>query len=157
MPLSYVAISKASAKDKPYKLTDGGGLHLLVQPNGSKLWRFRYRFGGRENMMALGAFPTTPLAEARTKRDQAKRLIAAGTDPSNQKKLDKISAATAAQNTFGAVVAEYLANMEANGNSETTLSKKRWMLQDLAAPLANRPIADIVAAEILDILKRRSA
>src|SRR5205807_3777101 len=74
--------------------------------------------------------------------------------PSNQKKLDKISAATAAQNTFGAVVVEYLSNMEEKGNSETTLSKKRWMLQDLAAPLANRPVADIVAAEILDILKR---
>src|SRR5712692_11729356 len=115
MPLTQFAISKAARGNKPYKLTDGGGLHLLVQPNGSKLWRFRYRFGGRENMMALGAFPTTPLAEARTKRDQAKRLIAAGTDPSNQKKLDKISAATAAQNTFGAVVAEYLANAEEGG------------------------------------------
>lgn len=154
MSLTQFAIVKAVAKDKPLKLSDGGGLHLLVQPGGSKLWRFRYRFAGRENMMALGAFPTTSLAEARTKREQAKKLIEAGIDPSRQKKLDKIRAATSAQNTFGAVAAEYLANMAANGAAETTISKNRWMLLDLAAPLANRPIAEIVPAEILDILKR---
>lgn len=154
MSLTQFAIVKAVAKDKPLKLSDGGGLHLLVQPGGSKLWRFRYRFAGRENMMALGAFPTTSLAEARTKREQAKKLIASGIDPSRQKKLDKIRAAASAQNTFGAVAAEHLANMAANGAAETTISKNRWMLLDLAAPLANRPIAEIVPAEILDILKR---
>ena len=72
MPLTQLAILKAVAKDKPLKLSDGGGLHLLVQPNGSKLWRFRYRFVGRENMVALGAFPTTSLADARRKRTRRK-------------------------------------------------------------------------------------
>lgn len=154
MSLSHFAIDKAAASDKPYKLSDGGGLHLLVQPNGSKLWRFRYRFAGRENMLTFGAFPATSLSAARSKRDEAKKLIAGGTDPSAKRRLDKIAAATAAQNTFGAVAAEYLANMEANGAAEATKSKNRWMLEDLAAPLAGRPIAEIVPAEILDVLRR---
>jgi integrase len=154
MSLTQFAILNAVAKDKPLMLSDGFGLHLLVQPNGSKLWRFRYRFGGRANMLTFGAFPTVSLAAARSKRDDARKLLSDGADPSAKRKLDKIAAATTAQNTFGAVAAEYLAHMEANGASESTLSKNRWMLEDLAAPLANRPIAEIVAAEILIVLKR---
>src|ERR1700720_352365 len=138
MSLSNFAIAKARAKEKPIKLSDGDGLHLLVKPGGSKLWRFRYRFGGRENMLALGAYPAVSLADARSKREQARRLLADGKDPSVKKKLDKIAAATAAQSTFGAVATEYLANMEANGASEATLSKNRWMLEDLASALGAR-------------------
>jgi integrase len=154
MSLSNFAIAKARANDKPIKLSDGDGLHLLVKPGGAKLWRFRYRFAGRENMLAFGAYPAVSLSGARSKRDDARKLLADGKDPSVKRKLDKIAAATAAQNTFGAVAAEYLANMEANGASEATLSKNRWLLEDLATPLAARPIAEIVPAEILDILKR---
>ncbi len=154
MSLSHFAILKAAKSAKPYKLSDGDGLHLLVQPNGSKLWRFRYRFAGRENMLTFGAFPETSLADARLKREEARKLIAAGSDPSVKRKLDKIAAATVTQNTFGAVAAEYLANLEAQGAAEATKNKNRWMLEDLAAPLAGRPIAEIVPAEILDVLKR---
>ena len=154
MSLSQFAILNARAKEKPYKLSDGDGLHLLVRPNGSKLWRFRYRFAGRENMLALGAFPAISIANARSKRDEARKLISAGSDPSVKKKLDKIAAVTATQNTFGAVAAEYLANLEAQGAAEATKNKNRWMLEDLAAPLARRPIAEIVPAEILEVLRR---
>ena len=154
MALTRFAIDKAAPKSKPFKLSDGDGLHLLVQPNGSKLWRFRYRFAGRENMLTFGAFPTISLATARTKRDEARRLLADGSDPGVKRKLDKIAAATAAQNTFGAVVTEYLANMAATGASEKTINKNRWLLEDLAKPLSARPIAEIVPAEILTILKR---
>jgi len=94
------------------------------------------------------------LAAARTKRAEARNLLAAGADPAVKRKLDKIAAATAAQNTFGAVAAECLANMEAIGASKSTINKNRWLLNDLAAPLANRPIAEIVPAEILAVLKR---
>ena len=96
MALTQFAIQKAVATDKPIKLADGGGLHLLVQPGGTKLWRFRYRFLGRENMLAFGAFPLITLVEARKKRDDAKRLIADGTNPSAKRKLDKITATSAA-------------------------------------------------------------
>jgi integrase len=154
MSLTQFAIVKAVAGDKPIKLSDGGGLHLLVKPGGSKLWRFRYRFCGRENMLAFGAFPTVTLAEARTKREEARKLLADGSDPAVKRKLDKIAAETANRNTFGAVVTEYLGNLEAAGSSASTISKNRWLLDDLAAPLARRPIAEIVPAEILTILKR---
>jgi hypothetical protein len=136
MALTQTAIVKSVAKDKPLKLSDGGGLHLIVQPSGSKLWRFRYRFGGKENMLSLGSFPIITLSAARSKRDEAKKLLAEGTDPSTKRKLDKIAAATSAQNTFGAVAAEYLANLEKNGCAEATLSKNRWLLTDLASPLS---------------------
>lgn len=154
MPLTQTTVVKTLAKDKPIKLSDGGGLHLLVHPSGSKLWRFRYRFGGKENMLSFGSFPIITLATARSKRDEAKKLLAEGTDPAAKRKLDKIAAATSAQNTFGAIAAEYVANLEANESAEATVSKNRWLLLDLAAPLSKRPIADIHPAEILDILRR---
>jgi integrase len=154
MSLSQLAILKAVAKDKPLRLYDGEGLHLLVQPGGGKLWRFRYRFAGRENMLALGSFPTITLSAARRKREDARRLLADGIDPAAERKLNKLAAITAAQNTFGALAKEYLGILEANGAAETTLAKNRWMLERLAAPLSSRPITQIVPAEVLNVLKR---
>lgn len=152
--LSDLAVRKAGPTERPYKLADGGGLHLLVQPNGAKYWRLKFRYAGKEKLLSFGRYPIITLADARSRRDQAKKLLAAGTDPSAQKKLNKIAVATAAQNTLGAVAAEYLANLEANGAAESTISKNRWLLEDLASPLATRPIAEISPAEILDLLKR---
>jgi len=129
-------------------------LHLLVTPGGSKLWRFRYRFGGKQLMISFGAFPEVSLATAREKRDAARKLIANGKDPSQQKKLDRVVAATAANNTFGAIAEEHLTTLKENGAAEATLNKVRWLLLDLASPLAQRPIAEITPAEILVILKR---
>jgi integrase len=154
MSLSHFQITKARPQVKPYKLTDGEGLHLLVQPGGGKLWRFRYRFAGRENMLALGPYPAVSLADARAKRDDARKLLAAGTDPSAHRKESKVAAATAAGNTFAAIADELLARKEANEAASSTMSKNRWMLKDLASPLADRPIAQITAAEILQLLKR---
>jgi len=91
------AVTSAAAKDKPYKLTDGDGLHLLVRPNGSKLWRMRYRFNGQENTLAFGMFPATTIAKARAKRDEARALLASGMNPSVKRKLDKIASITAAR------------------------------------------------------------
>lgn len=154
MALSFLAVTNARAQNKPYKISDGDGLHLLIQPNGHKFWRFRYRFAGTEKMLALGKFPITSLADARSRRDEARKLLEAGTDPSVQKKLDKIAAATAARNTFGLIADEYVANMVATNAAAATVSKNTWLLKDLAAPISNRPIAEITPAEILDLLKR---
>jgi len=87
-------------------------------------------------MLALGSFPQVALASARTKRDDARKLIADGKDPSQQKKLDRIIAATAANNTFDAIAEEHLAALEENGAAEATLKKVRWLLFDLASPLS---------------------
>jgi len=135
MPLTSLALQNAKPKEKPYKLSDGDGLFLLVQPSGSKLWRFRYRFAGKENTLALGPFPEVPLAAARGKRDNARTLIVEGKDPSQHKKLERIAAANAANNTFGAIAEELLASMKESGAAEPTLSKNRWLLLSLAAPL----------------------
>ena len=106
MPLTQFTIINAKPSEKDYKLADGAGLHLLVQRNGSKLWRFRYKFCGRENMLTFGPFPLTSLSNARTKRDEARALLASGMDPSVKRKLDKIASVTAARNTFGDVAAD---------------------------------------------------
>lgn len=152
--LNDLAIRKAKPREKPYKLSDGAGLFVAVQKSGAKLWRIKYRFGGKEKLLSVGAYPTVSLAFARKKRDEVKEQLAGGVDPSVQKKLEKLAAAKAAENTFGAVAAELLDNMAANRLAESTLNKNRWMLQVLAAPLAKRPIAEIAAIEILDVLKR---
>src|SRR5579863_4438514 len=101
MSLTHTEVLNARKRDVAYRLIDGEGLQLHVQPSGSKLWRFRYRYMGKENMLAFGSFPEVSLSAARTKRDDAKKLLASGLDPSTQRKLDKIAAAVAAANTFG--------------------------------------------------------
>lgn len=155
MALSQLAITNAKSKDKPYMLLDGEGLHLQVHTSGSKLWRLRFRFSGKANMMSLGPFPAVSLKDAREKRGEIKKQIAAGIDPSLRKKLDRISATS--PNTFGAIADEYIANLKANDAADITISKKRWFLEDLAAPIRNRPVNEIVPAELLDILKKIEA
>lgn len=154
MFLTSLAIQNARPRQKPYKLADGGGLHLLVRPSGTKLWRFRYRFAGKENMLALGSLPAVSLASARSKREAARKLIAEGIDPSQQRKHHKLVAAIAARNTFAAIVEEHLQTLADNRAAASTISKNRWLLQDLAAPLSRRPIAEITPVEILVILKK---
>ncbi len=154
MVLTHFDIKNAKPAEKPYKLFDGGGLYLLVQPSGNKFWRLKYRFLGTERVLSFGAYPLFSLAEMRAKRDEAKKLIASGTDPNVKKKLDRIAAETAAQNTFSLIADEFLANMIAKGASAATITKNTWLLKDIAAPIANRPIAEITPAEILDLLKR---
>ncbi len=153
MPLSDLQIRKTKQRDKPYKMADGLGLFLQVNPSGSKLWRFKYRFLDKEKLLAIGAYPLISLADARKKRDQAREQIAAGTDPSVRKQLDRIEAKTKARITFKAVADEYYAGLEDRNLAAATLRKKRWHIDDLAKPLHNRPIDQISAAELLQLLK----
>ncbi len=154
MPLTAFNVEHAKPKATAYALVDGGGLHLRVTESGRRLWRFRYRFAGKANMLSFGAFPEVSLASARAKRDEARTLLADGRDPSQNRKLERLAAAAAANNTFGAVAEEYLRGREQTGAAATTMIKNRWMLHSLAAALTKRPIADITAAEILLILKK---
>lgn len=154
MQLSEFSIRKAKPAERPIKLADGGGLHLLITPNGSKLWRLKYRFAGKEKLLSFGPYPIVSLAEARRKRDEAKKLLIEGTDPSTKKKLDDLAASAAAATTFGAIAREVLENKQANDAAGATMDKNRWLLEQLAAPLGNRPIAEITAAEILQLLKQ---
>ena len=103
MTLSHFDLKNAKVADKPYKLADGGGLFLYVQPNGSRHWRMKFKFLGKEGLLSFGAYPLFSLAEAREKREEAKKLIAQGIDPGVKKKLDRIKAEVAAANTFGLI------------------------------------------------------
>ncbi|MFT4117868.1 MAG: tyrosine-type recombinase/integrase [Bradyrhizobium sp.] len=154
MALSDFSIRSAKPRQKPFKISDSGGLHLLVQPGGGKLWRLKYRFGGKERLLSFGPYPATGLADARQKRDGAKKLLASGVDPSEERRKEKIATAISQNNTFGAIASEYIAGKETSGTAATTISKLKWLLEDLAAPLAERPISSITPAELLDLLKR---
>jgi hypothetical protein len=92
MPLSDFACRNAKPKDKPYRLADGDGLYLLVQKSGSKLWQLRYRYLEKENILSFGKYPLVSLLDAREKRDEAKRLLIGGINPSTRRKEEKIAA-----------------------------------------------------------------
>jgi len=153
LALSEFKISKAKPRDKAYKLYDSFGLFLLVSANGSKLWRQKYKYMGKERLMTHGAYPAVSLAKARRRRDAIREQLADGIDPSAKRKLDQISAEIQARTTFMLIAEEYLANMQERGRAPTTMKKKRWILLDLAAPLHKRPISEITSAEVLYLLK----
>jgi integrase len=152
--LTQVAITAAKPKAKPYKLSDTAGLSLLIGTGGSKLWRFRYRFGGKEKMLSFGSFPDVTLAQARAKRDEARQTLAGGTDPAKKRKEEKTAASISAGNTFEVLATEYIDKIRKEGAAAPTLKKNAWLLLDLASPLAKRPVAEILPAEILDLCKR---
>ena len=153
MALSDLQIRKAKQKDKPYKMHDSLGLFLLVNPNGSKLWRQKYKRLGKERVIAHGSYPAVSLAEARRKRDAIRLEIDSGNDPAQQKKLDKIAAETQARMTFKLVAEEFLEDAAQRDLAPATMRKKRWYLMDLATPLHERPIGEIKPPEVLYLLK----
>lgn len=142
------------ANDKDYKRSDGGGLFMLVTTTGSKLWRFGYRFDAKQKLLSIGQYPATSLAEARIKRDNAKKLLAGGIDPSADRKEERRNARLARANTFEVVAEELMNKFEAEGNAPTTLKKKRWLLDFANNEFGKRPIAAIKAPEILDALRK---
>lgn len=155
MPLTDLALRNAKPRDMPYKLFDGGGLHLLVNPSGSRIWRLAYRFAGKPKQLSFGPYPTVSLADARQKREDAKKLLLDGQDPSTARKLEKVNAAIAKGNTFALLAAEYIERLERRGAAEGTLAKNRWLLETLAGPaLGSRPIGEITPVEVLSVLQR---
>jgi integrase len=157
MPLTDRQIRNLKPQNRPAKHSDGGGLHLLLTPQGAKLWRQAYRFAGKQKTLALGSYPLTSLSEARQKRDEAKKLLIKGVDPAQQARLDRIARQARALNTFDAVADEFLAKVTGDGRAAVTLSKKRWLLSMARAAFGSRPISEISAAEILIPLREVEA
>lgn len=154
MPLTDVKVRTAKPLDKPYKLADGGGLYLLVNPNGSRYWRMKYRVLGREKLLSIGVYPDVPLAMARQKRDEARRSLAAGDDPGAIKKAQKQAKKIATANTFEAIAREW-----------HKAKADRWSLRyreeildtfekDIFPYIGFKPIAEIKPLELLETLKR---
>lgn len=140
---------------KPYpKLTkhsDGGGLQLWVQPNGSRLWRLAYRYAGKQKLLSLGTYPALSLADARQARADAKKLLASGIDPATEKKLRQ---AEAAGSTFRAIAGDYLERKRRAGCSENTITRDKRLLEVAYPLLGNIPIRTINAPMVLKALRK---
>jgi integrase len=149
-----LALRNARARSKPFKLSVGGGLYLLVQTSGTKLWRLAYRFDGRQKLLSLGPYPNVSLVEAREARDAAKKLLAQGLDPSIERKAKRHAAKFSRQNTFNAIANELMAKFEKEGDAKATLKKKNWLLKLVAGELGSLPISEIRAPQILETLRK---
>jgi len=154
MPLTDMQVRNLKASSKPLKVSDGGGLYVMVTPQGSKLWRMAYRFAGKQKTLAIGTYPTVTLERAREARSAARRLLSDGTDPSATKKADKRQQRLVAENTFRAVADEYVEKLRREGRAPATLSKVEWLLGLVGPALGQRPISSISSAEVLDVLRR---
>lgn len=151
--LTEPKIKAARPKEKPYKLFDERGLYLFVTPSGGRLWRLKYRLNGKEKLLALGAYPDVPLKRAREKRDEARRLIADGIDPSAQKKAERQASA----DTFSALAKEYLQVKRSSLNPKT-IAKAQWLLDDWLNPsIGSIHVKKLRAAEVLAVCRRLEA
>ncbi|MCW1754470.1 tyrosine-type recombinase/integrase [Rhizobium acaciae] len=152
MALTDVQIRNAKKADKPYKLPDGKGLYLYVSTAGGKSWRLDYAYFGKRKTLTLGAYPVLGLAEARSQRDEAKRKLAEGLDPSLAKKRRQLEAKAAAGNTFGLIADEFIDKLRRDKRAEPTITKNTWMLKVLAAKLLPYPITQITPKDVLAVL-----
>lgn len=154
MALTDAGIRAQKPTTKEFTVADGKGLCLLIKPNGSKLWRYRYRVGGKTKVLALGAYPEASLADARHKRDRARARLHDGVDPGAERKKAKLLAMLSAGNTFSAIADEYISNKLVSENKAAiTIGKARWLVTHLA-PIASLPIAEIKPQELYAALKR---
>lgn len=154
MPLSDARLRSLKPADKPYKVADAAGLHVIVSPSGSRLWRFSYRFRGKQKTIALGAYPVVTLAEARAAHIAAQRLLVRGVDPIDARNIEERRQRIAAGHTFQAVADEWF---EARRRRwvESYSSRLRSRLDaDLLPHLGQRPIAEIEPIEVLDVIRR---
>ena len=149
MALSDTAIRNAKPASKAFKLYDESGLFVLINPNGGKWWRLKYRFDNKEKLLSLGTYPEVSLKDAREKRDAARRLIAGGVDPSAARQAEKSSRLGSAANSFEAVAREWWASHMANkAPSHKNKVLRRFELY-LFPWIGKKPIADITAPEVL--------
>ena len=150
MALTDIKVRTAKPTDKQYKLTDGNGMHLLVHPNGSRYWRLQYRFGGKQKMLALGVYPEVSLADARARRDEARKLLANSIDPGDKKKNDKVEQEEA--RTFEQLAIEWHAT-----NKKWSEEHSRRVLKSLEVNLfpaiGKRNIIDLKTRDLLAPIK----
>jgi len=154
LALTDTRIRNLKSGDKSFKKADGGGLYVFVTPSGSKLWRLRYRFDGKEKVLAFGSYPEISLARARELRLEAKSLLAEGVDPSAHKKAAKAEQVAKTENTFAKIAAELLEKQKKEGLAETTLSKKSWLLEMAVSDFGDLPITEVDAPTILKTLRK---
>lgn len=157
MALTDVAIRNAKPGAKPVKMTDGGGMFLLVTPAGGKLWRLKYRLDGKEKLLAIGAYPEISLGEARRQHEQARELIAIGKDPSREKQREKVRARTQAADRFQIICDEYCEKRRRDGQkgwAPATATRSEYLLSLVCGSIGKLPIGEIEPADVLAAIRR---
>ncbi len=154
MPLTNTTVKQARPKDKPYKLADSAGLHLLVHPNGSRYWRFKYRFAGKEKTLALGVYPEVSLARARTARDQARLNLSNQVDPSEIKKQQKHTARRNAEHSFQHQAREWWQHQHGRWSQDHAQRVWTSLETDVLPYMGHRPITDITTPEVLAVIRK---
>jgi integrase len=155
--LTETSVRGAKPRARQYKLSDGEGLYLLVTPGGSKLWRLKFRTGGKEKVLALGAYPSVSLGAARKARQAAKDKLAAGLDPAREKQLEKYRERVSAGNTFGEIAKEFLDKRQREGLGDATKEKSEYYLTRLSDVIRRTPIDKITAPDLLAQLRKIEA
>ena len=156
-PLSDIQVSKAKPKDKDCKLTDGGGLFLLITPSGGKLWRLKYRFDGKEKLLSLGQYPAVSLADARKRREDGRKLLANGQDPAAVKKAAQQAAAVSAASTFEVVAGEWFQKRKSEWVESHAVSIKGRLDNYILPAFGSKPIAEVTAADVRTMLLKIEA
>ena len=154
MALTDTHIRNAKPKPKPYKVSDGGGMYLLVMPDGARYWRMDYRFAGKRRTLALGVYPILSLSDARARREEARGSLAHDIDPGVAKKARKRAAKVACENTFEAIAREWIANQRHRLAARYCALLLARLEADIFPHIGSRPIADVDAPELLDALRK---
>lgn len=157
MPLTDTKLRNLKPREKPFKVADGGGLYVQVTPNGSKLWRCRYRFDGVEKLLSFGAYPEVSLEKARERRFDAKKLLADGIDPRAKEKADKAEHEAVTEHTFEKIAFELMQKLKKEGKADSTLKKKQWLLDMAISDFGQMPIREITPALVLETLRKVEA
>ena len=153
MGLTDTAIRRSHPTEKPYKLADGKGLYLLVNPSGGKLWRWKYRYDGKEKLMPFGSYPEVALADARARHAEARRLLAAGSDPMAERKAKKEAGTAETENPFAEIAALWFNHWKADKSSRHVDATRRRLEANVYPTLGNRPIALIEPRELVAMVK----
>jgi integrase len=154
MTLSDTTVRNAKPGAKTTRVFDGGGMYLEVTTKGGKLWRLKYRFGGKGKLLALGTYPDVSLTGARQRRDQARKLLADGIDPSEQRKAEKATRAGLAENTFEVIGREWYAKIAPTLADTTKEKLLRRLEMDVFPWIGARPIASLAAADLIKVIER---
>lgn len=154
MKLTARQVDTSRPKDKPYKLSDGGGLYLLVNPNGSRYWRLKYRIAGKEKLLALGVYPDITLAVARQKRADAKKVLAAGGDPGKEKQEEKQAKEQAVANSFERLAMEWHTHKSTSWSEGYAEHLLMYLKKDIFPFIGQKAITDISQVEMLNVLRK---
>jgi integrase len=154
MALTNTAIRNAKPAQKPIKLTDERGLYLLLKPNGSRWWRFDYRYGGKRKTLSMGVYPDVSLKDARNRRDEARKLLAFDADPGENRKAVKAAKSEQGANSFEVITREWYTKYSATWNASHGERIIRRFERDLFPWIGGKPIAEIAAPELLAAVRR---